>query len=191
MMHFGRIVRGAIAWPMRHATISILTACLSIAFAVAYVSRLGRMKILYYQGDQLSEQDLYGVWKIEKSSAEFLKKTFTDDYNGEYIETNQWIYLMPGNWCVHNCYVDYFQPHSGFSRTDGRCFRQKRLFAEPVGTAEREHVAESLTANTRGLPGAKKSPGRWRNGEEENVASSIFSKGGQSGKTIRKRYHMD
>lgn len=168
MMRLGRIVRCAVAWLVRHPAISILTASLSIAFAVAYVLRLGRMRILYYQGDKLSEQDLYGVWKIEKGSAEFLKETFTEDFNGEYIETNQWIFLMPGNWCVHNCYVDYFPPHSGFSRTYGRCIRQKRLFEKPIGTAERERVVKSLTANICGLLDAEKIAGtleKWRRGE--------------------------
>ena len=71
MIRFVRIIRDAVTWPVRHAVISILIVCLSIAFTVAYVLHLKTMRILYYQGDQLREQDLYGVWKIEKSSAEF------------------------------------------------------------------------------------------------------------------------
>ena len=72
MIRFVRIIRDAVTWPVRHAVISILIVCLSIVYAVGHVSYLKTMRILYYQGDQLREQDLYGVWKIEKSSAEFL-----------------------------------------------------------------------------------------------------------------------
>ena len=128
------------------------------------------MRILYYQGDQLREQDLYGVWKIEKSSAEFLKEKFTEPKSfcdGEYIETNLWICLMPGNWCVHNCYVDYYPPN-WFSRTQSRIVRQKLLFTEPIETAERERVAERLITNSRSLPDAEKialTLEKWRRGE--------------------------
>ena len=78
MIRFVRIIRDAVTWPVRHAVISILIVCLSIVYAVGHVSYLKTMRILYYQGDQLREQDLYGVWKIEKSSAEFLKEKFTE-----------------------------------------------------------------------------------------------------------------
>lgn len=170
MIRFVRIIRDAVTWPVRHAVISILIVCLFIAFTVAYVLHLKTMRILYYQGDQLREQDLYGVWKIEKSSAEFLKEKFTEPKSfsdGEYIETNLWICLMPGNWCVHNCYVDY-SPSAWFSRTQSRIVRQKLLFTEPVETAERERVAERLITNSRSLPDAEKiaqTLEKWRRGE--------------------------
>ncbi len=170
MIRFVRIIRDAGTWPVRHAVISILIVCLSIVYAVGHVSYLKTMRILYYQGDQLREQDLYGVWKIEKSSAEFLKEKFTEPKSfsdGEYIETNLWICLMPGNWCVHNCYVDYYPPN-WFSRTQSRIVRQKLLFTEPIGTAERERVAERLITNSRSLPDAEKialTLEKWRRGE--------------------------
>ena len=53
MIRFVRIIRDAVTWPVRHAVISILIVCLSIAFTVAYVLHLKTMRILYYQGDQL------------------------------------------------------------------------------------------------------------------------------------------
>ena len=74
---------------------------------------------------------------------------------------------MPGNWCVHNCYVNY-SPSAWFSRTQSGIVRQKLLFTEPVETAERERVAERLITSSRSLPDAEKialTLEKWRRGE--------------------------
>lgn len=170
MTGFRKSFHGVITWPSRHPLTSILIACAFSALAIWVVSSIRVKRILYYQGDQLSEHDLYGVWKIEDKSAKFLKEKYKKQKsfsNDEYIETNLWICLLPGNWCAHNCYVDYGNS-DWFSRTQSRMVRQKLLFAKPVGADERDCAVKSLIDSSRELPDGEKiaqTLTKWQSGE--------------------------